>query len=155
MGKNEKGRDMSKQCKCEHWQQCPVCMPHRFDKNGHLLPPEPTPLQAARIRIEELEVERDQLRAKINVLREALSSAESALDESRDYPVTYDEVITALITRMTGHLAPGKDAAAGSYDETANRREIYARWDEIHGECVYAVLDAVDYVLRTSKDDEE
>jgi len=30
-------------------------MPHRFDKNGHLLPPEPTPLQAARIRIEELE----------------------------------------------------------------------------------------------------
>ncbi|MDQ5914942.1 MAG: hypothetical protein QG584_833 [Pseudomonadota bacterium] len=56
---------------------------------------------------------------------------------------------------MTGHLAPGKDAAAGSYDETANRREIYARWDEIHGECVYAVLDAVDYVLRTSKDDEE
>ena len=43
-------------------------------------------------------IERDQLRAKINVLREALSSAESALDESRDYPVTYDEVITALIT---------------------------------------------------------
>ena len=56
---------------------------------------------------------------------------------------------------MTGHLAPGKDAAAGSYDETANRTEIYARWDEIHGECVYAVLDAVDCVLRTSKDDEE
>lgn len=49
------GRDMSKECKCEHWQQCPVCMPHRFDKNGHLLPPEPTLLQAARIRIEELE----------------------------------------------------------------------------------------------------
>lgn len=19
-----------KQCKCEHWQQCPTCMPHRF-----------------------------------------------------------------------------------------------------------------------------
>lgn len=55
MGKNEEGRDMSKECKCEHWQQCPVCMPHRFDKNGHLLPPEPTPLQAARIRIEKLE----------------------------------------------------------------------------------------------------
>jgi hypothetical protein len=98
-------RDMSKECKCEHWQQCPVCMPHRFDKNGHLLPPEPTPLQAARIRIEELEVERDQLRAKINVLREALSSAESALDESRDYPVTYDEVITALITTPEQSLA--------------------------------------------------
>jgi hypothetical protein len=25
----------------------------------------------------------------------------------------------------------------------------------IHGECVYAVLDAVDCVLRTSKEDEE
>ena len=54
-------------------------------------------------RIEELE--RDQLRAKINVLREALSSAESALDESRDYPVTYDEVITALITTPEQSLA--------------------------------------------------
>ncbi len=47
----------------------------------------------------------DQLRAKINVLREALSSAESALDESRDYPVTYDEVITALITTPEQSLA--------------------------------------------------
>lgn len=43
------------QCKCEHWQQCPVCMPHRFDAEGKLLPPEPTPLQAARTRIAELE----------------------------------------------------------------------------------------------------
>lgn len=50
-------------------------------------------------------IERDQLRAKINVLREALSSAESALDESRDYPVTYDEVITALITTPEQSLA--------------------------------------------------
>ena len=56
---------------------------------------------------------------------------------------------------MTGHLAPGKDAAAGSYDEAANRTEIYARWAEIHGECVYAVLDSVDCVLGTSEDDEE
>lgn len=65
------------------------------------------------------------------------------------------EIQAEAFRRMTGHLAPGKDAADGSYDETANRREIYARWDEIHGECVYAVLDAVDYVLRTRKDDEE
>ena len=47
----------------------------------------------------------DQLRAQINVLREALSSAESALDESRDYPVTYDGVITALITTHEQSLA--------------------------------------------------
>lgn len=38
----------------------------------------------------------DQLRAQVNVLREALLAAESALDESRNYPVTYDEVIAAL-----------------------------------------------------------
>lgn len=37
-------------------------------------------------KVAELAKERDQLRAQINVLREALSSAESALDESRDYP---------------------------------------------------------------------
>ena len=43
-----------KQCKCEHWQQCPTCMPHRFDTEGNLLPPEPTPLQAAKAEIESL-----------------------------------------------------------------------------------------------------
>ena len=36
-----------KQCKCEHWEQCPVCMPHRFDANGELLPIPLTPLQEA------------------------------------------------------------------------------------------------------------
>ena len=43
-----------KRCKCEHWQQCPVCMPHRFDGEGKPLPPEPTPLQAARNECESL-----------------------------------------------------------------------------------------------------
>ena len=43
-----------KQCKCEHWQQCPTCMPHRFDTEGNRLPPEPTPLQAAKAEIESL-----------------------------------------------------------------------------------------------------
>ncbi|MBK7509808.1 MAG: hypothetical protein IPI16_17465 [Comamonadaceae bacterium] len=64
------------------------------------------------------------------------------------------EIQAEAFRRMTGHLAPGKDAAAGTYDEAANRTEIYARWAELHGECVYAVLDAVDYVLRTAEDDE-
>ena len=43
-----------KQCKCEHWQQCPTCMPNRFDEEGNLKPPEPTPLQAAKAEIEAL-----------------------------------------------------------------------------------------------------
>ena len=38
-------------CKCEHWQICPVCSPSRFDADGNLLPPEPTPLEAARTQI--------------------------------------------------------------------------------------------------------
>lgn len=63
------------------------------------------------------------------------------------------EIQAEAFRRMTGHLAPGKDAAAGTYDEAANRTEIYARWAELHGECVYAVLDAVDYVLRTGDDE--
>ena len=39
-------------CKCEHWQQCPICMPHRFDADGRVKPPEPTPLQACRHELE-------------------------------------------------------------------------------------------------------
>lgn len=52
-----------------------------------------------------LKEECDQLRAQINKLREALLAAESALDESRNYPVTYDEVITALSSTPEQSLA--------------------------------------------------
>ena len=48
----QEGRAMTKQCKCEHWQECPVCQPRRFDANGNRLPPEPAPLQAAWAQIE-------------------------------------------------------------------------------------------------------
>ena len=44
-----------KTCKCEHWEVCPVCKPEWFDRWGNRLPPEPTPLQKANGRIEELE----------------------------------------------------------------------------------------------------
>ena len=67
--------------------------------------------------------QRDQLRAHINALREALSSAESALDESRDYPVTYDEVITALITTHEQSLAEYRNKVV---EECAKRAEAYA-----------------------------
>lgn len=43
------------QCRCEHWQECPVCKPRRFDKDGKRLPPEPTPLQDARSKLEAME----------------------------------------------------------------------------------------------------
>jgi hypothetical protein len=65
------------------------------------------------------------------------------------------EIQAEAFRRMTGHMAPGKDvaAAAGPADRE-ERMAIYARWSETHGECVYAVMDAVDCVLRTSEDDE-
>lgn len=55
---------MTRRCKCEHWQVCPVCAPQMFDGDGNLLPPEPTPLEAAkqeikRLRAELAEVQRD------------------------------------------------------------------------------------------------
>lgn len=64
------------------------------------------------------------------------------------------EIQAEAFRRMTGHLAPGKDAAAGTYDEAANRTEIYAKWAEHNGECVYALLDAVDHVMLRSEDDD-
>lgn len=30
-------------CKCEHWQSCPKCMPNLFDEAGHRLPVMPSP----------------------------------------------------------------------------------------------------------------
>ena len=61
-----------KTCKCEHWQQCPVCMPHRFDGEGKLLPPEPTPLQAARNETESLRQQLANREKQIVMLRDEL-----------------------------------------------------------------------------------
>lgn len=53
---------MTQRCKCEHWQFCPVCAPQMFDGNGNRLPPEPTPLEAAKSEIERLRAENERLR---------------------------------------------------------------------------------------------
>lgn len=97
-------------------------------------------------RIEELEVERDQLRAQINVLREALSSAESALDESRDYPVTYDEVITALITTPEQSLAAYRNKAADRIEELEAINEKLTDWVEKRKEDLTAAYRTIDYL---------
>jgi len=68
-----------KQCKCEHWQHCPVCMPHRFDEEGNLKPPEPTPLQSARAEIEAL---KQRLFEMQNAAQEALDALEGVLDKN-------------------------------------------------------------------------
>jgi len=41
-------------CNCEHWQICPTCQPERFDSEGNLKPPEPTPLQACQAQVKAL-----------------------------------------------------------------------------------------------------
>ena len=64
-----------RKCKCEHWQQCPVCMPHRFDAEGNVLPPEPTPLQAARDEVERLTAELADYRKALEVRNKQLGVA--------------------------------------------------------------------------------
>lgn len=74
-----------KQCKCEHWQECPVCQPSRFDADGNRLPPEPTPLQAARAQIEK----------DTALLRQALEALESAIPWIVTDRNTFAEVVRA------------------------------------------------------------
>jgi uncharacterized coiled-coil protein SlyX len=83
-------------CKCEHWEVCPVCKPEWFDSEGNRLPPEPTPLQKANGRIEELEQHLAEREKQVTLLREALENYEGMLDELRDYPITHDLIIEAL-----------------------------------------------------------
>jgi hypothetical protein len=88
-----------KQCKCEHWQQCPVCMPHRFDADGNLKPPEPTPLQAARAQI-------DRDTALLRQALEALDKIQAAgVFMAADGEAAYDfasAAITSLRARLEG-----------------------------------------------------
>ena len=61
-----------KTCKCEHWEVCPVCKPEWFDRWGNRLPPEPTPLQKANGRIEELEQQLAEREKQAVLLQESL-----------------------------------------------------------------------------------
>ena len=35
-------------CKCEHWQECPTCTPHRFDAAGNRKAPQSDPIPRQR-----------------------------------------------------------------------------------------------------------
>lgn len=59
-------------CKCEHWAVCPVCKPEWFDNEGNRLPPEPTPMQKANGRIEELEQQLAEREKQAVLLQESL-----------------------------------------------------------------------------------
>lgn len=49
---------------------------------------------------------------------------------------------------MTGHMAPGKDASPLSYPAPYEERQAaHDEWKQAHGECVRAVLLAVERIL--------
>ncbi|MBT9158951.1 MAG: hypothetical protein DDT26_00200 [Dehalococcoidia bacterium] len=80
-----------KQCKCEHWQECPVCQPRRFDADGNRLPPEPTPLQAARAQIEK----------DTALLRQALEALEEYQQKGAPF-LSCDRVANAIRQHLEG-----------------------------------------------------
>lgn len=77
---------MTQRCKCEHWQFCPVCAPQMFDGNGNRLPPEPTPLEAAKSEIERLRAENERLRESIGVAYGYLWCVNNEPGTSFQYP---------------------------------------------------------------------
>ncbi len=61
------------------------------------------------------------------------------------------EIIADTFCRMTGMLAPGKDAWAGpSHDE---RRQEFTRWNDEHKTIIFQMLNAVEHVMDLKKDD--
>lgn len=55
---------------------------------------------------------------------------------------------------MTGHMAPGKDAAPESYPAPFDERfAAFERWQEIHGECARAMLKATERMVAGNDDD--
>lgn len=54
---------------------------------------------------------------------------------------------------MTGHMAPGKDASPYSYPAPYEEREArYTDWADANGECVRAMLLALERVIPDEDD---
>ena len=81
---------MTKQCKCEHWEQCPVCMPHRFNDDGELLPIPLTPLQQAREDVAGLRMALAQSETMIERLQSQIDRAVILLRDIAAEPCDYD-----------------------------------------------------------------
>jgi hypothetical protein len=61
--------------------------------------------------------------------------------------LTAFEIKAATFLIMTGHMAPGKDPAPASYSAPFEERyDAWDKWTETYGECVRAVLLAVEKV---------
>lgn len=130
-----------KQCKCEHWQQCPICMPHRFDAEGNVLPPEPTPLQAARTEIERLTAEldaekeisaaltfdREQLRAELAESKKQIGSYK-ALTKALEEQVSHHRRMSERYQESIKTMQSERDANAILTDELTETRDLAEHW---------------------------
>lgn len=74
-------------CKCEHWQSCPSCMPHLFDESGARKPVEPDPAQA---RIRELEAQLADARREAAEAQAREQTCRAAVREACE---NYEEVV--------------------------------------------------------------
>lgn len=62
--------------------------------------------------------------------------------------ITKFEVKAEAFRIMTGHMAPGKDASPQSYPAPYEERsKLFAEWIKTHGECVDAMIKAVERVV--------
>lgn len=59
------------------------------------------------------------------------------------------EIKAGAFRRMTGMMAPGKDASPHSYQPEYEIREaVYRLWSEMYGKCVSAVLASTEHVIE-------
>ena len=71
-----------KQCKCEHWETCPVCYPQGFDESGVRKPVEIPPTRDEMLeRIKNLKAERDELAEKLKYASMAATAEAHRCDE--------------------------------------------------------------------------
>lgn len=70
------------QCKCEHWEECHVCMPHRFNSDGTRKPPEP---------VYELTA---------SAMREAIRQRDSAQSSAEEWFATATTLRTAALLAL-------------------------------------------------------
>ena len=104
-------------CKCEHWQECPICAPQRFDGSGMRKPPEPTPLQACQAQLDAL---REAAKEAVEHLRNEAAELQRAHTVSGEWDGTEPEAMAecerliALADRLQANarIKPRREAAS-------------------------------------------
>lgn len=120
------------QCRCEHWQECPVCKPRRFDKDGKRLPPEPTPLQDARSKLEAMESHAKRLALSLEkAAKEMLRCVDRMLRDGEWYAA--QEKADAL--RAALEQAEPVDKALTKTEPQVDKEQAEPLANAVRGEC--------------------